>query len=74
MIQVFKIINCIDDINCEKFFEFADYDVLEVHISNDVFNMFGHKIIFFSLSSRSAHVWNTKLSQLTICCTNDKKH
>ena len=26
MIQVFKIINCIDDINCEKFFEFTDYD------------------------------------------------
>ena len=49
MIQVFKIINGIDDINCEKFFEFADYDVLEIHISNDVFNMFGHKIIFFLL-------------------------
>ena len=26
MIQVFKIINGIDDINCEKFFEFTDYD------------------------------------------------
>ena len=26
MIQVFKIINGIDDMNCEKFFEFTDYD------------------------------------------------
>ena len=26
MIQVFKIINGIDDISCEKFFEFTDYD------------------------------------------------
>ena len=26
MIQVFKIINGIDDVNCEKFFEFTDYD------------------------------------------------
>ena len=26
MIQVSKIINGIDDINCEKFFEFTDYD------------------------------------------------
>ena len=26
MIQVFKIFNRIDDINCEKFFEFTDYD------------------------------------------------
>ena len=25
MIQVFKIINGIDDISCEKFFEFTDY-------------------------------------------------
>ena len=27
MIQVFKIINGIDDMKCEKFFEFTDYDV-----------------------------------------------
>ena len=26
MIQAIKIINGIDDINCEKFFEFTDYD------------------------------------------------
>ena len=26
MIQVFEIINGIDDLNCEKFFEFTDYD------------------------------------------------
>ena len=26
MIQVFKVINDIDDMNCEKFFEFTDYD------------------------------------------------
>ena len=26
MTQVLKIINGIDDVNCEKFFEFTDYD------------------------------------------------
>ena len=26
MIQVYKIINRIDDINCETFYEFTDYD------------------------------------------------
>ena len=49
MIQVFKIIIGICDINCEKFFEFTDYDVLEIHISNYVFNMLGHKIKIFLL-------------------------
>ena len=39
--------------------------VLEIHISNYVFNMFEHKIKKCAFSRRSAHVWNTKLLQLT---------
>ena len=47
--------------------------VLKIHISNYVFNMFEHKIKKNAFSRRSAHVWNTKLLQLTKCCTNVKK-
>ena len=44
MIQVFKIINGIDDINCEKFFEFTDYDGTINSYKNYIFNMLEHKV------------------------------
>ena len=44
MIQVFKIINGIDDINCEKFFEFTDYDGTRNSYKKYIFNMLEHKV------------------------------
>ena len=49
MIQVFKIINGIDDLNCEKFFLFNLINLLimmakEIAIKNNIFNMLEHKV------------------------------
>ena len=44
MIQVFKIINGIDDINYEQFFEFTDYDGTGNSYENYIFNMLKHKV------------------------------
>ena len=69
MIQVIKIINGIDDINCEKFFEFIDYDARNYYkkLYIQYARTQSKKCTF---SRRSAPVWNTKLSKLTKCCTN----
>ena len=67
MIQVFKIINGIDDMNCEFFFEFTDYDGTK-NSNNKLYSQYARtqskKCTF---SGRSTTVWNTKLSQLTKC-------
>ena len=60
----------IDDMNCEEFWEFTDYD--------GTINSYDKLYIQYArtqskectLSRRSAPVWNTKLSQLTKYCTN----
>ena len=70
MIQVFKIINGIDDINCEKFFEFTDYDVTRNSYKKLYIQYARTESKKCTFSRRSAPVWNTKLSQLTKCCTN----
>ena len=44
MIQVCKINNGIDDINCEKKFQFTDYDGTINFIKNYIFNMLEHKV------------------------------
>ena len=44
MIQVFYIINGIDDINCDKFFDLLIMMVQEIFIKNYLFNMLEHKI------------------------------
>ena len=44
MIQVLKIINGIDDINCEKFMNLLIMMVLEIPIQNYIFNMPEHKV------------------------------
>ena len=43
--------------------------VLEVIIGDYIFNMFEYKVKKCTFS-RSAPLWNTKLSQLAKCCTN----
>ena len=56
--------------NCEKFFEFTDYDGT-INSYNKLYIQYARtqskKCTF---SRRSAPAWNTKLSQLTKCCTN----
>ena len=45
MIQVIKIINGIDDMNCEMFLNsLIIMMVLEIQITNYIFNMLGHKV------------------------------
>ena len=70
MIQVLKIINGIDDMNCESFLNLLIMMVLEILIANYIFNMLEHRVKKCTFSRRSAPVWNTKLSQKSKCCTN----
>ena len=44
MIQVFKIINGIDDINCEFFFNLLIMMAQEIPMKNYIFNMLEHKV------------------------------
>ena len=44
MIQVFKIINGLDGINCEKFFYLLIIMAQEILIKNYIFNMLEHKV------------------------------
>ena len=65
MIQVFRIINGIDDINCEKFFEFTDYDGT---IDNCIFNMLEHKVknvLLVEVNTSVVHFVYLKSSFLT---------
>ena len=70
MIQVLKIINGIDDMNFLEFFVVADYD----GTGNSHSKLYIQYVLTQSkkctFNRRSAPVWNTKLSQLTKCCTN----
>ena len=43
MIQIFQIINVINDINCETIFEFGDYDGTINSLTNYIYNMLVHK-------------------------------
>ena len=70
MIQVLKIINGIDDINCEKFFEFTYYDGTRNSYTKLYIQYARTQSKKCTFSRTSAPVWNTKLSQLTKCCTN----
>ena len=75
MIQALKIINGIDDINCEKFFEFTDYDGTRNSNEKLYIQYARTKCKKCTFGRRSASVCNTKLSQLTQqtkCCTNVK--
>ena len=56
MIQVFKLINGIDGMNCDKFFNLLIMMVLEILIINYIFNMLEHKVKKITLSRRSAPV------------------
>ena len=44
MIQVFKEINGIDDINCEFFFNLLIMMAQEIFMKNYIFNMLEHKV------------------------------
>ena len=70
MIQVFKIINGIDDINFETFFEFTQYDGTRNSYKKLYIQYARTQSKKCTFSRRSAPVWNTKLSQLKKCCTN----
>ena len=70
MIHVFKIINGIDDINCEKFFESTDYDGTRNSYNKLYIKYARTQSKKCTFSRRTAPVWNTKLSQLKKCCTN----
>ena len=70
MIQVFKIFNRIDDINCEKFFEFTDYDGTRNSHTKLYIQYAWTQSKKCTFSWRSAPVLNTKLSQLSKCCSN----
>ena len=59
-----------EHINCEKFSLFTDYDGTR-NCDNKLYVQYARtQSKKFTLSRRSAPVWNTKLSQLTKCCTN----
>ena len=64
MIQVYEIINGIDDMNCKKFFEFSDYDGIR-HSYDKLYIQYAWTKSKKCTFSRSVPVWNTKLSQLT---------
>ena len=70
MIQVYKIINRIDNMNCDKFYEFTDYDGTKNSHSKLYIQYDRTQSKKFTLSRRSAAVRNTKLSQSTKCSTN----
>ena len=66
------IINGINDINFEKFFEFTDYDGTRNSYTKLYIQYARTQSKKCTFSRRSAPVWNTKLSQLKKCCANVK--
>ena len=59
-----------DDINCEKFFEFTDYGGTRNSYKKLYFHYARTQSKKCTFSRRHAPVRNTKQSQLTKCCTN----
>ena len=56
--------------NCGNFFEFTDYDGTRNSYRKLYIQYARTQSKRCAFSRRSAHVWNTKPSQLTNCCTN----
>ena len=65
IIQTLKIINCIDDMNYEKFFLLTDYDGTR-NSHNKLYTQYALAQSKKSTFSRSAPAWNTNLSPLII--------
>ena len=70
MIQIFRVIRGIDDMNCEKFFKFSDYDGTRNSYSKLYIQYAQTQSERCTFSRRSARMGNAKISQLTRCCTN----